>query len=380
MLPLAIRHDKYKGNAEYHPGGQYILFTSENENGNHQPWNQPGAGANHDIFVMNSTGTEYWRLTNSAAGTGLLHPAFSPDGTKLFWAEMYYSALFPPQGQEYGLWNLKMADFAVVLGTPQISNVVSFAPRDSVWYESHSFSPDGGSISFTSHQEDSSAVYGDITVMSTADIGTSNFVILTNTPYIHDEHSHWSPDGNKISWMSGTHVGGLGIYRSELYLMDADGTDPVQLTHFTEAGFPEYIQDTLVTADHYWSPDGTRIFGFVHFIDGLSWQSELYQLEFMGPCGLDPSSGMPARADADVLQLYPNPVDDKLHIVIAAQAGPVAEVVLYDMLGRKAMSTRRNVDRGSIVTDVSALPEGVYAVRVVLNDRGVQETKVVVAR
>jgi hypothetical protein len=379
-LPVAIRHDKYKGNAEYYHDGNYLLFTSENENGAHQIWNQPGAGVDNDIFIMNNSGTQFWRMTNIPAGKAILHPAFSPDGTKLFWAQMYYSTLSPPQGQEYGLWELKMADFAIISGVPQISNIVTFTPRDSVWYESHSFSPNNQFISFTSHQEDSSALYGDITVMDTADIGTTNFINLTNSPYIHDEHSHWSPDGNKISWMSGTYVGGLVTYKSELYLMDANGANPVQLTHFTNSSYPEYIQDTLVTADHYWSPDGKRIFGFVHFVNNQGWQSELYQLEFTGPCGMNPAAVQTNHSDASELKIYPNPAKDKLNISYSAATENAIQIDIYNVFGQIVLENKPIKQQGGISIDISTLPTGIYFVRVIANDNSVHEEKVIISR
>lgn len=363
-LPQAIRHDKHKGNAEYHPGGNYIVFTSENEHGAHQPWTVAGAGVNHDIFVTDATGSQFWRLTSSAPGGAILHPAFSHDGTKLFWGEMYYSTLFPPTGQEYGLWNLKMADFSLASGTPQLSGIVTFAPRDSVWYESHSFSPDDRFIAFTSHAEDSTAYLGDITIMDTADIGTGNYINLTNSPNIHDEHAHWSPDGQKISWMSGPYVGGLSTYNSDLYLMDANGGNPAQLTHFSNAAYPEYVQDTVVTPDHYWSPDGKRIYGFIHFINGSGWQTELYQVEFMGPCGLNPAAVNPVTAGLRSFSVYPNPADQQVQLTATGFDDHAMSVIIYNVTGEIIMQQDVHASKGSFTLNTAALSPGVYTVRI----------------
>ncbi|HTF04328.1 MAG TPA: T9SS type A sorting domain-containing protein [Bacteroidia bacterium] len=378
LLPQGIRHDKHKGNAEYHPGGNYILFTSENENGAHQPWNLPGAGTDNDIFIMDVSGTQFWRMTNIPAGHGILHPAFSADGTKLFWAEMYYSTIFPAQGEEYGLWEMKMADFDVSTGTPQISNIVTFTPRDSVWYEPHSFSPDGQAISFTSHQEDSSAIYGDITVMNVSDIGTSNFTLLTNTPFIHDEHSHWSPDGNKISWMSGTFVGGLGSYSTELYLMDANGANQQRLTFFTDPTRAEYIQDTVVVADHYWSPDGRRIFGFVHFIDSTGWPSELYQLEFVGPCGMNPTSVVPTAKPVSQVEATPNPASNQLAISFTGVQRGEFQYTMYNVFGEMVLTGQQQ--SSSATLDISVLAPGIYFLHLTAPGEVIYDQKIMIAR
>lgn len=380
LLPQAIRHDKHKGNAEYHPGGNYIVFTSENEHGAHQPWTVAGAGVNHDIFVTDVTGSQFWRLTSSAPGGAILHPAFSHDGTKLFWGEMYYSTLFPPPGQEYGLWNLKMADFSASSGTPQLSNIITFAPRDSVWYESHSFSPDNRFIAFTSHAEDSTAYLGDITIMDTADIGTGNYTNLTNSPNIHDEHAHWSPDGQKISWMAGPFVGGLATYNSDLYLMDANGGNPAQLTHFSNAAWPEYVQDTVVTPDHYWSPDGKRIYGFIHFINGSGWQTELYQLEFMGPCGLNPANVNSGSAASFSLSVFPNPADGQVQLTADVFADDKIPVTLYNVLGELVLQQSIRATNGIITLNTAALAPGVYMLRVAAGESGFVTEKLIITR
>ena len=71
---------------------------------------------------------------------------------------------------------------------------------------------------------------------------------------IWDTYASWSPDGKKILYRSrikapGNTYGGEPMeFNSEIFLMDADGTNPINLSnHKAFDGWPS------------WSPDGKRI-------------------------------------------------------------------------------------------------------------------------
>lgn len=146
-------------------------------------------------------------------------------------------------------------------------------PRDGT----HGFSPDDRFILFTSTRDGS--LDGEIYVMNLATRATTR---LTADP-AWDEHAHFSPDGAKISWISGrdnllgdNRYTGLGLppladfalivpatattnpslpdelrLQTDLYLMNADGTGVERLTTFVDRGG--------LLADNDWSPDGGRI-------------------------------------------------------------------------------------------------------------------------
>lgn len=69
-----------------------------------------------------------------------------------------------------------------------------------------------------------------------------NLVNLTNNPATNDNTAEWSPDGTKIAFTRGAGA------TSEIYVMNADGSNPVNMTN--RAGY-----DSIVT----WSPDGTTL-------------------------------------------------------------------------------------------------------------------------
>jgi serine/threonine-protein kinase len=84
--------------------------------------------------------------------------------------------------------------------------------------------------------------YGDIVVESTDQLTAEK---LTATPQLENGQPAWSPDGDRIAFTSNRPDPGSTF---DLYLMNPDGSDVVQLT-----------DDPGNEFDPAWSPDGTRI-------------------------------------------------------------------------------------------------------------------------
>jgi Tol biopolymer transport system component len=97
------------------------------------------------------------------------------------------------------------------------------------------WSPNGLKIAFVSTMDNNYEIY-------TVDWNGENLVRLTNNPSV-DDNPVWSPDGSKILFNRGGES-------KELYVMDADGTNQLQLTY-------ESNRDGQATA--VWSPDGAKI-------------------------------------------------------------------------------------------------------------------------
>jgi Tol biopolymer transport system component len=116
------------------------------------------------------------------------------------------------------------------------------------------WSPDGRKIAFTSGRTGDAEIY----VMDT---DGSNPVNLTRYGKAWDAAPVWSPDGKRIAFSS---------YRDgnfEIYVMNADGTDIINVTNnLTDEGSPA------------WSPDSTRI----AFASGRDGNSEIYVVDTDG--------------------------------------------------------------------------------------------------
>lgn len=77
---------KHNGTAEWHPSGDYLVFTAEKQkHPGGSLWAEPGKGVYNDIWFMKADGSEFWPLTDGPADNdhGSIHPHFSSDGKRL---------------------------------------------------------------------------------------------------------------------------------------------------------------------------------------------------------------------------------------------------------------------------------------------------------
>lgn len=257
---------RHKGNPSWHPSGQIIVFQAEK--GEHRGTSlfaAPGRGLHNDVWAMTSDGAQYFQLTDVPPGMGVLHPHFSPDGTRLLWAERVNQGR--RWGDTTGEWAIKLADFVVRNGVPHLENVKSYQPGGPVFYETHGFSPDGNVLLYSATQEPAQPLHGlDIYAM---DLRSLDVQRLTTTPGEWDEHAHFSPDGKHIVWMSS-----MGCncdpsrprdLKTDFWMMQADGTNKVRITYFNEPNHPhaQLTQGKKVAADTSWSPAGTALVAYV---------------------------------------------------------------------------------------------------------------------
>ncbi len=254
---------RHIGNPTWHPLGAYLAFQAQKPTVTGLGidfFANPGSGLNNDLYMMDSPGQNAWRLSNVPIGPGgVLHPQFSRDGRLLLWAERV------ADGGRFGQWIIRLADFRVERGIPQVDNIRTFTPgAQQRFYETHGFSPDDGTILFSGKPDQGLDEFGmDIYRFAPSSGALTN---LTATPGEWDEHAHFSPRGDRIVWMASRGFGPIAAaseLRAEFWIMNPDGSNKRKLTNFNQAGSAEFIAGQAVAADSDWSLDGTRIAAYV---------------------------------------------------------------------------------------------------------------------
>jgi Tol biopolymer transport system component len=203
----------------------------------HGAYEEP-PGTTPDLFMANLDNTGRTRLTNDGAMEG--RPAWSPDGARI--------AYVSTGGSSVALKILRLSD-------RRISTVYTWTTEASV--ATPAWSPDGTQIAFTIAPFRYSGSY-----IGVIGVNGTNLRILTNGGT--DRSPSWSPDGSRIVFSSArSNV-------SHLYIMQADGSNLIQLTNHQAWDF-----------EPAWSPDGSRI-AYVSDCIGTGGRASIYTIQADG--------------------------------------------------------------------------------------------------
>ena len=189
---------------------------------------------NREIWVMNADGTNKYNVTDADFQCAHLE-GWSPDGTKLLYRS--YNDSGQPTAPHNDLW-LANADGSGVTQITFETDGTCFGSWRSINGVATDFSPDGSKIAFKKCNYGGES-NSDLWVM---DADGGNQVQLTNTPDNSEQYPKWSPDGSKILYRR------CGDYSgADLWVINAEGTNahPV-VTDVGAKGFD-------------WSPDGRWI-------------------------------------------------------------------------------------------------------------------------
>jgi dipeptidyl aminopeptidase/acylaminoacyl peptidase len=183
----------------------------------------------HEIYTMNSNGTDSVRLTNNTASDS--DPAWSPDIAGPIPGANQIAFSSDRDGNRGDIYT--MNPFLSIEGP----NGLLIVPTDrltdsSAWDLQPAWSPDGNKIAFTSNRDGQHSPTGECVsptfcnwnIYSMTQDGTGLVQLTTNTG--HDSQPAWSPDGNKIAFVSDR--SGASV----IYTMNSNGAgEPVPLTN-----------------------------------------------------------------------------------------------------------------------------------------------------
>lgn len=267
---------KHIGEPSWHPSGQWIVFKAQKRDHVFPDLvaglAEPGIGFHNDVWIMTPDASQAYRLTyletqkmviDPIPTTGLLHPHFSGDGLQLSWSERMGG------GGKWGEWGVRVADFEVgTNNVPAVSNVRTYQPgANQLYYESNDFMPQQpGKMLICGNLEPTQTAFGiDIYYLDTTNGQTER---LTHSLDVFDECPHPSPDGSQIAYLS---TDGFSApegenndwwwtwARGEYWLMDADGSNKAQLTHYNTPGYPEYTGKRVIPAYVAWNSTGDQL-------------------------------------------------------------------------------------------------------------------------
>lgn len=193
-----------------------------------------GAPNAEDVYVVSADGSGVDRVTSEPAAE--FDPSWAPDGARVAYRH-----------QTSVDWDTTEIYVSQIDGTGAHNISHNEGPPD--W--GPTWSPDGSTIGWNTVRSSVSGFR-----FGLADPSGASFRLVD--PGVWVEYPAWSPDGTKIAFMAQTPE---GTENYEIFVMDADGTNPLRLTDSRGPdGWPT------------WSPDGTKI-AFTSVRDDCSFSS-----------------------------------------------------------------------------------------------------------
>jgi Tol biopolymer transport system component len=290
--PNSPAPNRHKLQPHWYPSGDWIVLAGERDD--YQPpmlstptliegWLQSGLWM--DIYITRPDGSQWYQLSDFGhqPGEGFTGVAFTPDGKQGVWAQIVDGNFFQ---YLFGRWQLILADFGVdVNGVPGFSNLRDITPAGAAWVEPGNFAPDGKSLLITADIGLTDPQGMDQFIL---DITTGQVRNLTNSPGVWDEHGVFSPDGSQILFMSSypyradplSHT--VLFLKTEFMLMDRNGNNLRQLTHYNSPGYAESNPPNQgsVAAIGVWHPNGRLISALNLFFPTY----QTWWLNFRGRC------------------------------------------------------------------------------------------------
>lgn len=242
------------------------------------------------IYTMNIDGSDVKLLSNGKGATTCSY--FFPDGKHIIYASTYLGGDECPQKPDFSkgyVWAM-YDSYDIFKANEDGSNIVRLTDRKGYDAEA-TISPDGNSIIFTSIRD------GDIDLYTMDPVG-GNVIRLTNEPG-YDGGAFYSADGTKIVYRASRpktdeelkefkNLVENGLVRPsnlEIYVMNADGSNKIQVTNNGAANFaPFFFPDgkRIIFCSNLGNPKGRNFDLYAVNVDGTELERITYNETFDG--------------------------------------------------------------------------------------------------
>lgn len=195
------------GMAHWDTTGKWLIVTRENPGGTFaHTTSHSGKGIGCNIWAIDLSDWDnpvWHQLTdydNTTLGDplptgpfGALQARINHAGTKIAWSRKIGFDVDPAN---FSFWDIAVADWAVVDGTPTISNEVNYTPGSGNFYEVWDWSNDDQYLIIASDAGHDIAAYMDAMVWQ---VGTGTLVNMTGANLSWDEQTFFSPDNSRVA-------------------------------------------------------------------------------------------------------------------------------------------------------------------------------------
>lgn len=342
---------------EWHPGMGYIIFEGEKNNNTFQ--SDPGFGWNYDLWALKISDGSLYKIRDPYSAnpgyslTGVLHPHFSHDGTKLAWSELRGSLT---NWQNYAIM---IADF-IATPTPHLTNVsVLYDPIYGL-AETQGFSFNDDKLLFAGNIDSAqSPATLDLYYLQ---LGAGYTLQNPDPVPVSKSVTEWAeaakfiPSDQKIIFST---TKTFPVYpdstpsftwrKSEYWIVNTDGSNPQRLSYFMEPDSTGFISEQSDAADFDISPDGNELIATIHANDKL----------YVAKIGLDLlTTGVPENKKEKIFKVQPDPA--KEYLVISSENSNKDQILIFNIMG--AIVKEEEITRTSII-NISGLSNGLYFIR-----------------